>query len=262
MENKMKGKRSTINYGSIALEVFMLPDASYVFSQTQAGAAIEKDDKSFRRFIDGKSPEALQYNDFTPGEIEIDGNSNRFKSVPIKIAIAYWTYWANRGNTLAQALLAAGTEETLTRLCDNAFSITRTEAEHQQQLANNIDQNQLLFQLTNFINQQQETNRQLMARTYKLDRIEEAHNNNLGIRDVINGEVDESYPDEVSFTVYEYLQHKGINIQHAATLSKRVAQYVRCGQYGSPTKNNKNQNVYTGNQIHYLDAALRSILGI
>lgn len=268
----MKATRTTIKYGSVDLEVFMLPDGTYQLSQTQSGMAIDKGHKSFGEFLNGKSLEALPYKDFSGGEIQIesDGNLNvSIKAVPIKVAVAYWTYWANKGNILAQALLAAGTEETINRLCDTAFNVTKSDEDYHNQTLDNINQNQMLFEMMKMINsmnekltQQEETNKQLLARTTKLDAIEEAHTNNPGIKDVIDAELEHNYSDDVSFTVIEYLNHKGVSLDHAATLSKRAAQFVRCGSFGQPTRNSKCQYVYTGNQVNYLDCALRTILDI
>ena len=266
----MKATRTTIKYGSVDLEVFMLPDGTYKLSQTQAGLAIEKGDKSLREFLAGKSPEALPHKGFTSDEIEIDTNPGiKFNAVTIKVVVSYWTYWANKGNTLAQALLAAGTEETINRLCDTAFNVTKSDEEYHNQTLENINQNQMLFDMMKMINsmnekltQQEETNKQLLSRTTKLDAIEEAHTNNPGIKDVIDAELEHNYSDDISFTVVEYLNHKGVSLTHAATLSKRAPQFVRCGSFGQPARNSKSQFVYTGNQVNYLDCALRTILDI
>jgi phage anti-repressor protein len=121
---------------------------------------------------------------------------------------------------------------------------------------------QLALQLSSFIEEQRQTTKLLMERTNKLDAIEEAHTNNPGIKDVIDAELEHNYSDDVSFTVVEYLNHKGVNLDHAATLSKRAPQFVRCGSFGQPSRNSKSQFVYTGNQVNYLDCALRTILDI
>jgi hypothetical protein len=121
---------------------------------------------------------------------------------------------------------------------------------------------QLALQLSSFIEEQRQTTKLLMERTNKLDAIEEAHTNNPGIKDVIDAELEHNYSDDVSFTVVEYLNHKGVSLDHAATLSKRAPQFVRCGSFGQPSRNSKSQFVYTGNQVNYLDCALRTILDI
>lgn len=126
-----------------------------------------------------------------------------------------------------------------------------------------LTQSQLSIQLTNFIQQQQEMNVKLLERTVKLDKIEEAHNINLGIKGVINDEVENSYPDDVSTTVNDYLISKKIDLCYAPTLAKRAAQFMRCARSKDVlAKNNKNQTLYVGNQISYLDEALRTILDI
>ena len=125
-----------------------------------------------------------------------------------------------------------------------------------------VDQSQLALQLSSFIEEQRQTTKLLMERTNKLDAIENAHTNNPGIKDVIDAELEHNYSDDVSFTVVEYLNHKGVSLTHAATLSKRAPQFVRCGSFGQPSRNSKSQFVYTGNQVNYLDCALRTILDI
>lgn len=67
-------------------------------------------------------------------------------------------------------------------------------------LEQSITQNQLAIQLNNFIEEQRKSTKLLMERTTKLDAIEEAHNNN-----VITDEIENSYPDDVSTTVSDYL---------------------------------------------------------
>jgi hypothetical protein len=266
----MKATRTTIKYGSVDLEVFMLPDGTYKLSQTQAGLSINKRPASLNEFLAGKSSEALPHKDSSLVEVEIDSRPGiKFNAVPIKLIVSYWTYWANKGNTLAQALLAAGTEETINRLCDTAFNVIKSDEEYNNQTLDNINQNQMLFEMMKMINsmnekltQQEETNKQLLSRTTKLDAIEEAYTNNPGIKDVIDAELEHNYSDDVSFTVVEYLNHKGVSLTHATTLSKRAPQFVRCGSFGQPTRNSKCQYVYTGNQVNYLDCALRTILDI
>jgi hypothetical protein len=266
----MKATRTTIKYGSVDLEVFMLSDGTYKLSQTQAGLSINKRPASLNEFLAGKSSEALPHKDSSLVEVEIDSRPGiKFNAVPIKLIVSYWTYWANKGNTLAQALLAAGTEETINRLCDTAFNVIKSDEEYNNQTLDNINQNQMLFEMMKMINsmnekltQQEETNKQLLSRTTKLDAIEEAHINNPGIKDVIDAELEHNYSDDVSFTVVEYLNHKGVSLTHATTLSKRAPQFVRCGSFGQPTRNSKCQYVYTGNQVNYLDCALRTILDI
>lgn len=125
-----------------------------------------------------------------------------------------------------------------------------------------LTQSQLAIQLTNFIQQQQEMNVKLLERTVKLDKIEQASRLHPGLADVLEGEVNNSYPDDLHYTVEEYLNAKGVHLSHLNTMRKRVAQFLLCGSFGLPTKNSKNQNVYRGQQINYLDSALRTILDI
>ena len=101
----MKAHKSVIKFGSVELEVYQLPDSTYQLSKTQVGLAIEKDDTSFRSFIDGKSPEALPYKDLYFNKQKI--NFTNIDIVDRSAVLAYWTYWANKGNEKAINLLNA-----------------------------------------------------------------------------------------------------------------------------------------------------------
>jgi hypothetical protein len=107
----MYAKKAEIVYNNIGLEVYQLPDGSYHLSKTQVAKAIEKYDSSVQEFLQGKSPEALPYKGFSFREIGIEGLNTTFHSVPLTIAAAYWTYWAQKGNTKAAALVATSVTE-------------------------------------------------------------------------------------------------------------------------------------------------------
>lgn len=49
-----KAQRRTIHIGDIPLEVAMLPDGSYVFSQTEVAAVVDKPEIYIRRFLQSK----------------------------------------------------------------------------------------------------------------------------------------------------------------------------------------------------------------
>lgn len=154
-------RKANIPYCDFSLEMYQLPDGSIKPSLSQAGATLEKHRESFKEWALGKSPEAQQYRKFIVAEASKEGSllnldelnvlseSEIFnlgiqtvnfgdgclvvKLIDIEGLILYWTYWGNRGDITAQAYLAAGTKETITRLADQVFGHTKTEQEYQQQ---------------------------------------------------------------------------------------------------------------------------------
>ena len=124
-----------------------------------------------------------------------------------------------------------------------------------------ITQSELALQLSSFIEEQRQTTKLLMERTNKLDAIEQGLNNNQGLKDILDGELINQYTDDIKFNVTEYLNYKRVDLSYATTLRKRAAQFVRCGTFGEPVKTAKGL-MYTGNQVNYLDCALRTILDI
>lgn len=271
----MKAHKATINYGGIELEVYMMPDGSYQLSKTQVAQAIEKGDTSFRDFLDGKSPEALPYKDFTPAKVETDLGS-RIQGIPIKVAIAYWTYWSSRGNIHARALLAAGTEESFNRRCDTVFNNEKSEDDYNKMTLENIDQNKILFEMMKMLtnlseevrqqrednNELKETNKLMLERTKKLDDIEEATKEHQGIGSVLEHEINEAYPFGTCYTAESFLEEKQVNMEVLPTLRKRAAQFALLGKHGKVSKNKQGQNIYCGSTCIYLEEALKSILGL
>ena len=101
----------------------------------------------------------------------------------------------------------------------------------------------------------------LSERTEKLDSMEKATSNNKGIKGVIETEVMEIYPDILSYTVKEYLQMKGVSEEHLHTMRKRAVMFANQGkQTKLPTKGK--EYVFVGNDISYLDQALKTVLGL
>ncbi len=139
-----KARRATISLAGIELEVFMLPDGSYVMSQSQVGEATGKQEFYVRRFLGGKQPEALPDNDYTPGIFNIAPGLNerrgghRFKPVSIDLANEFWLDQAIKGNVKAQALAYACMQESLKRRVDNAFIQKLTEEHYEKEAANDI----------------------------------------------------------------------------------------------------------------------------
>lgn len=131
----MYAKKTNINYGSKLLEVYQLPKGDYKLSNSQVAQSIRKNPRSFFDWLQGQITQSLTNSELEKNELqtisEINiGTGRPIKGVSFKIAIAYWSYHAGKGNIEAQALLAAGTEETLTRLADEAFGVEKSEEEY------------------------------------------------------------------------------------------------------------------------------------
>ncbi len=143
MADTIKAQRAEILLGDIPLEVFMLPDGSYRMSQTQVAGAVDRDERSFRRFLDSKWLKALPGKGSDVGAfplLERSGESGgaRVRGVPLDIAVAYWVRECQRGSQTSVALVWACTAETLERRADNAFGVSRTETERDDRLTNRI----------------------------------------------------------------------------------------------------------------------------
>lgn len=146
-------RKAIINYGGIELEVYQLPDGSYTLSRTQVALAIDqkRGNSSVNDFLNTNSPEALSCKDLTINgkEVSIGDGFLTIKPTPFKMATAYWLYYSKKGNAKADALLATGSEEKLTRLADEAFGVKKSEEQYHQESVVNLQQNQQMFSMFN-----------------------------------------------------------------------------------------------------------------
>lgn len=130
-----KARKALVDYCGVQLEGYQLPSGNYTLSRSQVAYAIgqKRGNSSVIEFLNSKSPEALSCKELLVNETDlaIGKGCLTIKATPIRIAILYWTYWASKGNLKAQALVAAGAEETITRLFDNAFGVVKTEQQYQ-----------------------------------------------------------------------------------------------------------------------------------
>ena len=83
------------------------------------------------------------------------------------------------------------------------------------------------------------------------------------MNDLINDELKE-YPANLSYTTESYLANKGLCISSFdSRLSKMAKICSSFGRFGYPSScDSDNKTIYRGNQINYLDIALRLILDI
>ena len=254
-----KAVKSTVNYNGIELEVYQLPSGEYHLSKTQVGKAINKHRESLSDFVNGSSQEALPYKGFSPIQIQIEGNNATFHSIPLNMAAAYWTYWASKGNTVAQALVATSVVESLTRLCDNAFGHKRSEEEMQQQNIETMQLNKMMFKLLNEFESMREEMKELTERTKRLDKLEENGKRHVGCLNVLQHEVD----TDDYITARQFLTSKGLqNSEFASKFSRRSAQAMRVGKNLETLNMRNGQVLYAPNDLPYLEETLKSILGL
>ena len=143
MSETHKARKVDIRMGVIPLDVYQMPNGNYKLYPASIMGAIDEvsNGPSLRRFLSGKSPEALPHKDFKlqqVPQIEVVGFSAPIKPVPIEIAIAYWKYKYRKGNQKAGALIDACLHESIERRADAAFGVVRSEEEREQRFASHM----------------------------------------------------------------------------------------------------------------------------
>lgn len=277
MNGICKAKKAIIQYNGIELDGYMTPDGGYWFSKTQAGLTIDKGDYSLQRWLDGNSPEALPYKDFSPLQLGIEGNNATFHGITLEVTAAYWAYWAQKGNTKALALVTTSTVECLTRLFDDAFGVTRTEAERQQMNVQNMDANEALFQVLAMMKamnerfdaqearyeEMKEERRVLSEANEELEELKEeieSYPQFLYLLEVAKNELDiTDYPNGI--TCKEYLEQNLIPLDASCwcTLARRTASFYRSTKGRSPERRGSH-NIYRSIDVAYIVATLRLIM--
>ena len=101
---------------------------------------------------------------------------------------------------------------------------------------------------------------QLEAKNEELQTASLAH---PGCKDVLDKNANCNYSDDLVLTVKQYVTFKNLgDSPFINTLSKRAAQYYRLAKQSDPLTNRRNQVIYKGSDILYLDEALKSILDL
>lgn len=101
---------------------------------------------------------------------------------------------------------------------------------------------------------------QLEAKNEELQTASLAH---PGCKDVLDKNANCNYSDDLVLTVKQYVNFKNLgDSPFINTLSKRAAQYYRLAKQSDPLTNRRNQVIYKGSDILYLDEALKSILDL
>ena len=133
-----KAKRATIQLGDRELDVFLLPDGSYWFSQTQIAQAVGLEEIYARRFLRSKWLKTLPGKGFTPDDlakIEVESSTQtrgqtRISPIDLTTAALFWVYQVWQRNKSAVPLVTACIQEQLIRRADRAFGVERSEAEY------------------------------------------------------------------------------------------------------------------------------------
>ncbi|MEH2198156.1 hypothetical protein [Nostoc sp.] len=157
-----KAKRALIQIAGIEIEVFQLPDGTYVMSQSQASKAIGLSEIRFRRFLSEKSSEVSPEEDLSFDKFSISGTGRQIKAIPANIASDFWLSQVSKGNNKAIALVSACMQEALQRRCDTAFGTTKTEHQYEQQTTINREQ----WETRRKYLREQHTNFEFACKTY------------------------------------------------------------------------------------------------
>ena len=84
-----------------------------------------------------------------------------------------------------------------------------------------------------------------------------------GCKEVLDKNADCDYSDDLVLTVKQYATLKKLEGNSLInTLSRRAAQYYRLAKQSDPRTNSRNQVIYSGSDIIYLDEALKSVLDL
>lgn len=134
MNTTYSAERTVIKVAGKSVEVFMMPDGSYRYSQTSVAKTLGKGESDTRNFLASESAKALLGTDLTPATLVKVGRT-RVKSLTDIEATAYWQWKAENGNKDAKALLAALASEALTRRADAAFGVKVSEETYEANTA-------------------------------------------------------------------------------------------------------------------------------
>lgn len=139
-------RKTIVNFHGHELEMYMKPNGVYGLSQTQVGEVIGMSHKIVGTFLKSNAPEALPFKGFTAEVVYIGQGNLKINFIPIPLGSAIWVYHGRKGNIKAQALGAGNLVDTLTRLADNAFGVSKTETQYRQEAISNIQNFELMFE--------------------------------------------------------------------------------------------------------------------
>jgi hypothetical protein len=141
-----KAQRESVQIGSVVVDGFMLPDGTYVMSQTQAAECVGLSERNARDFLQSSAIKSLLGKGYTPAIFEAEPTSeqqrgsSRINGLPLEVVSAYWLWQAFRGNKAALPLCMGLITESLERRFDSAFGVSRSEYERNQRLSEQVEE--------------------------------------------------------------------------------------------------------------------------
>ena len=133
-----KAQRRTIAIGKIPLEVAMLPNGSYVFSQSQVTEVVDRPEISIRRFSRSSWLKSMAGLHSKPDPLPIEGANRPIAPVSPEVAALYWQKCATQGNEKAQALVVAIIKRSLYEMADVAFGVKSSAFERSSALSDDL----------------------------------------------------------------------------------------------------------------------------
>ncbi|MFE4108441.1 hypothetical protein [Almyronema epifaneia] len=117
-------------------------------NQTEAADSVGLSERNARDFLRSKAIKSLLGQGYTPAKkdlIEVDSatqtrGQTRISPLSLSEVSAFWLWQAYRGNRQALSLCMGLIVESLERRFDNAFGVSRSEAEYNDRLAQRIQQ--------------------------------------------------------------------------------------------------------------------------
>lgn len=238
---RMKAQKAIINFGGIQLEVYQLPKGDYKLSQTQIAGSIDKHAKRFAEWIEGKSPEALLCKDYAICEVCVESSPRSIKAIDFKISMLYWSYWATKGNVKAQALLAAGTEETLTRLADKAFGVAKTEEQYQIQTNQSAKEFEIVLSVMQRLEQKidsMENELKLLRPAYeKLEKIESTLEEYPNLKEALEYLVANVHKTKTTYPLNKWLKDNNLDFipnNVRMSIGRLVTSWCKLIEFKSP----------------------------
>lgn len=102
----------------------------------------------------------------------------------------------------------------------------------------------------------------LTARTERLDAINKATETKKGIKGVLDTEIEDCYPEDLSYTVREYLVMKKQSLDNLHIMRKRAIGFWKQSCQVTELPKKGNEVLFVGNNIAFLDQALKTVLGL
>lgn len=137
-KNVVKAVRATILLGDIELDVFQLPDGSYLSSAKQITDIVGLEHQRFAQILRSKEfqsliPKGLDFTHFSTKKFV--SNSGKHSGYTLAEVILIWQYAAFKGNRKAFALVVACGIESLEIRADHVFNVIRSLDEKNQLLS-------------------------------------------------------------------------------------------------------------------------------